>query len=200
MITHVVLAYCHPALVVHDMMWSVMREARRKDIRVEVVHAPSGPNLGRSRECVTSDLLRRYARQPHDHMARRPNYMWWVDADVSWPADTLDRLIADSKDIVGARYISPCATCPSGLHVQAAITGEDHPAFNGTGLQQVDGLGMGCTLMKWNLVEDLGGDAFMPFANFSEDLAYTHRAIDAGYTVWLDHDARVDHWKMQALT
>lgn len=119
-------------------------------------------------------------------------HILWLDSDMTFPHDALERLLAHGKPIVGAGYSqrkSPArpTTAKNGFWV---YTEEDS-----TGLEAVDFLGMGCMLVETALYEAmpkpwhmLGYSSAME-RTIGEDVFFCRRAREMfGVETFIDHD------------
>lgn len=110
------------------------------------------------------------------------SHILFIDSDMRFPEDTLERLLEHDLDIVGVNY----------RHRQSDkwVTGiSSDMKF---GLQEVKRLGFGVTLIKTSVFEKLpipyfnteyDGDEFI-----GEDVNFCINAIDAGFKIFVDHD------------
>lgn len=146
-----------------------------------------------------------------------------VDDDNPIPADTLEKLLEDDKDIVIAPILSRNAN-KEGKHDLCAFysekVGEERiyrniEQFKDDGfLHKIDGGGTGCMLIKIEVLQKLNSiykerifertrDVFkIPIIvegkeyterTMSEDVQFCERAIDAGFEVWLDSRVKPLH-------
>jgi hypothetical protein len=141
------------------------------------------------------------------------DYILWVDSDVSWEPEVLERLLSHNVDIVGAM-------CPVNVFGRIGATTLDkdgHPTSMSildlileVDLVQVDGLGFGFLLVKKGVFESISRPWFkireirVSGAEFpidmGEDYSWCKNATDSGFQLWLDPLARVDHHKETILT
>lgn len=108
----------------------------------------------------------------------RPSHIMWIDADMAFPGNTIQRLLAHDVDIVGAAY--------GGRHhpylpIYKPLPGVDE----GTDpLRKVYQLPGGMLLVKYSVYEKLGKYDF--YEDRGEDFDFCKRAVEAGYDVWMD--------------
>jgi hypothetical protein len=133
----------------------------------------------------------------------QPTHILWLDDDMVWPSDTVARLVAHDLPIVGGLYFQrmppfhPVAY--TRLHERDGdrrgqfLTLPDDP----TGLVEVDGMGLGCCLVRMDVYFDLaerGGPRWHAVIDGrGEDLHFFDRALDAGYQPMLDTDLQCGH-------
>ncbi|WP_152494992.1 glycosyltransferase family 2 protein [Paraburkholderia kururiensis] len=128
------------------------------------------------------------------------DYVLFLDSDMIFPGDTIRRLLAHDKDIVGATYTKRVP--PYNI---LGRTLDDQPLKAAEGLHEVAGLPTGCLLIKMSVFEKLRRPYFrtphteeaegvMPQIQ-GEDYYFCEAARAAGFKVWLDVDlsARVAH-------
>jgi hypothetical protein len=123
-------------------------------------------------------------------------WMLWLDSDMLFPPDTLERLLAFGLDVVGANYprrMPPhvgTATVQSG---SALVPCETTLAKAQSGQpEQVLTLGFGALLMNarvfealerpWFQIVDDGDDGFV-----GEDMHFLHKLSQHGHVPYVDH-------------
>jgi len=138
------------------------------------------------------------------------DYLFMVDDDNPIPVDTLEKMLEDDKDIV----ITPILTRnpnKEGNHDLCAYYARDVQIgdkslrnydfiteFKDFGyLHKVDAGGTGCILIKREVLEKLSKKHEFIFEfgditvngqrrTLSEDVNFCEKAVDAGFTIWLD--------------
>lgn len=115
------------------------------------------------------------------------SHILFIDSDMRFPPDSLRRLLEHKKEIIGANYlerIRPICT--------ASIRGEAITSKGKTGIEKVDTLGMGCTLIDCNILATLPRPWFsMPYdgeKHLTEDAYFCRHARKHGFNVFVDHD------------
>lgn len=135
----------------------------------------------------------------------KAEYLFFIDADLGWPADAVARLIAHDKDVIGGAY--PIKN--DSRHYPVVC--EQEPQNR---LIKATGLPGGFLCIKRNVIELISasvphyqkamGNRFMDvpavFARafvgnqmIGEDFMFCRRAIDAGFELWLDPDIDFTH-------
>ena len=126
-------------------------------------------------------------------------HILFLDDDMSFPPDTIRRLVAHDKPVVAASYVKrelPIAPLCYGL--------DDQPidSFGKTGIEEVKAVATGCMLIN---VDVLHGTP-LPWFNTAyveetggfqgEDIWFCLAAREHGFGVWVDHDLslQVRHW------
>lgn len=119
----------------------------------------------------------------------------WLDDDMRFPKDALDRLLARGKPIVGCNYTTrvippePTATRLVGGKWRKVQTRPES-----TGLEAVDFMGFGCMLVKADVFRKLDvpwfhlGYSSVDHKFIGEDVYFGMKATAAGYEMLLDHD------------
>lgn len=116
-------------------------------------------------------------------------HVLFVDDDQMFPADTIHRLMAHDKDIIGANIVrkesNPRTNARDLNGVDCVWTSK-----GSIGIQEVDYVGTGLILIKKEVFETLG----MPYffydvkEGIGEDVFFCMRAREKGYKVYIDHD------------
>jgi hypothetical protein len=117
----------------------------------------------------------------------KASHLMFFDTDMVFPADTLIRLLAHDKDIVGATYsqrmppFHPLTVTEEGEHVHIAV-----------GLRRVRLLPTGCMLIRTSVFNRLAKPYFNLVAEGDqlrgEDYYFCEKARAAGVEVWCDGD------------
>lgn len=141
------------------------------------------------------------------------DYMLFLDADHTFPPDTLARLWSHNKLIVGCNYARRCLpTAPTAAKHVTDDDGEDHKNLVYTTvelasenvLEEVDHLGFGVCLIDMRVftlleakAQDEGKDSFLPLFHFDttpdgltvigEDVYFFRKVREAGVPVYCDH-------------
>lgn len=112
-------------------------------------------------------------------------HILFIDSDMRFPNDTVERLLKHNKDIVGAN-------CRQRTQNEWTARKDDKfiSSDNKTGLEEVDTLGFGVTLIKLDVFGEQPWFA-MPFHEekfIGEDVFFSHYAKEKGFKIWIDHD------------
>lgn len=134
-------------------------------------------------------------------------HVLWLDADMEFPKNALERLLGHDKDVVGINYcmrgypyefvaLKSVSWDPSGVS-KRLFTGH-----KSTGLEEVDALGFGCVLMKTEPVRralpDLNKEPWFWFEwtegrrQIGEDVYFCRLLQRAGIKILVDHDLSKD--------
>lgn len=120
---------------------------------------------------------------------RHFGHILFIDSDMRFPEDLLDRLKAHKKDIVGVNY----------KQRQVDKWAAGFPSEGKQGIEEVEALGFGAILIRTEvfiMMEEpwfatpYDGQGFV-----GEDVFFCRKAIEAGYKVFVDHDlsAEIKH-------
>lgn len=129
------------------------------------------------------------------------DYVMWFDSDMIFSPDTLQKLIADDKDIVSGLYHRRTAPYTPVLFSEIGVNDDgtakwsnydDHP----DSLFRCEGIGFGCVLVKAEVLFDMAAkyhDWFGPTNGFGEDLSFCLRAKELGFEIWCDPTVNCGH-------
>lgn len=162
-----------------------------------------------------NELVKRVLDGPFTHLL-------WLDADMHFPPETFERLLAHDEAIVSGLYFSRNQT-PIPHAYNWVRRDEDqvdwyrplakefsewmhaHPeeeqstncaTFECGPLYRVDAIGFGCVLIRREVFEKIPAPWFSADPNGSgggEDFDFCRKAAQAGYSVWVDFGLQCDH-------
>ena len=118
------------------------------------------------------------------------SHILFIDSDMKFPEDTIERLLSHNKDIVAANYVQRVLQ----HKWTAMINGESLSSVGKTGLQEVDAIGMGVCLIKTNVFKQMKRPRFNMAWNdaggyyWGEDVSFCNSARELGFKIWIDHD------------
>lgn len=122
------------------------------------------------------------------------DYLLWIDSDQSFPHDTLSRLLARGKDIIGPNIaLRRTPTGPSAARF--APDGKPEPVWTrpeqaaANEIEEVDAIGMGLCLVSRKVFEAVDKPWF---DHRGEDYRFCANAKLAGFKVWCDHGLSAD--------
>ena len=136
-------------------------------------------------------------------IASECDYILWLDSDMVFDPDTLEKLIADreSGDIISGLYFrrvqpfSPVAFSQLQITEQGGCIWKNQETIPGE-IFPVEGCGFGCVLMPVSAVADIiakFGNAFAPICGVGEDLSFCWRARQCGYKIVCDPRIKLGH-------
>lgn len=119
------------------------------------------------------------------------SHILWLDDDMTFPADTLERLLKHRLPIVGAN----CTTRALPIIPTAVKNDQRLPSLGKSGIESIDQVGMAVMLtetavfdrvpLPWFLME---WDQRFPDTYCSEDMYFCRKAKSAGFRIFIDHD------------
>ena len=135
-----------------------------------------------------------------DWVVRDYDYLFSVDHDITFPSDTLKKLLAHDQDLVSGVYRQRLE--PQMLEIYEPFGGrmsaEDLYAKNWK-LIGIGGCGFGCVLVKKEVLRAVGYPQFeyhpaLDHGNtISEDTDFCKKAIAKGFKLWCDPSIRCGH-------
>lgn len=129
-------------------------------------------------------------------------HILWLDSDMTFPPDTIERLLAHGEPIVGASYSQRKEPCkPVAAKDGVWVYTED----DSTGLEEVDFVGMGVMLVETRVYDFIDEPWHMTAWSekagsiIGEDVYFCRKARAIGAPTFIDHDLskEVSHlgWK-----
>lgn len=136
-----------------------------------------------------------------DTLLAHPDFThaFFLDSDMTPPADTLTRLLAHGKEIVGALYfvrVPPFEAAAAWLKPVGRQLDLDRRAEPDQGLQRVDLVGTGALLVHRSVFARFPRPWFESPSSSpgeGEDADFCHKAARAGCELWCDTDLVVGH-------
>lgn len=120
------------------------------------------------------------------------DYMLWLDSDIVCPSTTAMRLISHNEPIVAANYVRRQRP-HKGVAYETIGDWENPLDFDvDDELVPIEGIGMGCMLMKTSILEEIEKPWFefqwTPSSNdfLGEDMYLCQKITAAGYTIKVD--------------
>ena len=119
------------------------------------------------------------------------DYIFWLDADMRFPTDTLIRLLLRKKEVVGAN-------CVLRAYPTRATAWKDgkflYTEAGATGLEEVDMVGTAIMLVHTSVFQVIEPPAFFfvprddnPMECLGEDQYFCKKLKAAGYQIFIDH-------------
>jgi len=126
----------------------------------------------------------------------------FMDVDQAFPGDVLARLRSHDKDIISGW--TPIRKQPHTPLVFKRENGGYGPILPQGQIQEVDGFGFGCVLLKTHVFEKIRTpwfeSTFFPHGHeragdleTGHDLNFCQRAQEAGFSLWVDNTAACGH-------
>jgi FkbM family methyltransferase len=126
------------------------------------------------------------------------DYLFCVDSDISFPPDTLIKLLAHNQPIVGGIYIQRKHGQHT-LEVYAKGRNVPYEELVGKPLVEVDACGFGCLLINSNVLRTIPYPHFVYKSaidhkdTLSEDIYFCHKAKTFGFKTFIDPSIVCDH-------
>lgn len=142
---------------------------------------------------IAGDIIGNRIRSVRQAQKLKATHILFIDHDMYFAPDTIQKLLDDDKDIVGAQY--------NFRSLPKKSTAFPVDEENDQGLYKCHAIGTGMLLVRMEVFEKLGE----PFNWFQfgrgaegemvrgEDAHFCQQAIKAGYDVWADDTLEVKH-------
>ena len=146
------------------------------------------------------------------------DYLFFIDSDCVIPEDTLERLVEHDKDIVAGMYFGKVIPFPPIIYEKTDKDMYRHIMdYPENQLIEVDAVGMGCCLIKTEVLKHFVCDREMQYEDghkeikkvsyafepmpapdsdqfaMGEDVAFCKRVQDAGYKIYVDTGLQCAH-------
>lgn len=130
------------------------------------------------------------------------DYLFAVDHDVTFPPDTLIKLLQHDKDLVTGVYrqrIEPQQIEIFDTNYQRMSLEQLYAGKSDTNLVNIGGCGFGCVLVKKEVIAGIGYPQFeyhvaLDHENtISEDTDFCMKAMKKGYSLWCDRSVLCGH-------
>lgn len=118
------------------------------------------------------------------------SHILFLDSDMRFPSNTIVRLLARRKDVVGAN----CRVRTTAEEVWTGRKAGDKfvTSVDKSGVEEVDTLGFGVTMLDMRIFEEVDEPYFaMPWDGekyVGEDIFFCLTIKKKGFTIWVDHD------------
>jgi len=129
------------------------------------------------------------------------DYLFFMDSDMTFPPDTLDRLLNHNKDIVGGFYVrKKKGFLPNAFKLGFHENGKVMTEFV-TDFREVEAIGTGCLLIKTDVFKNIETPWFhykptlgSPDHHMvTEDIVFCENAKKAGYKIYCDGTIACGH-------
>lgn len=181
--------------------------------------AQSLATLKKVGDCVVSFLIGSLIYDSRNRLteyaiAIEADYILWLDSDMVFAPDTLERMMKvldehDDIDIVSGLYcrratpFTPVVFDKLELDENGNVVFEDMKEIP-DGITEIAGCGFGGVLMKtdciFNMANEHKGAWFTPMNNAGEDCAFCIRAREYGFKIALDPSIEFGHMGYAAVT
>lgn len=119
-------------------------------------------------------------------------YMLWLDSDIAFPATTALRLLAHKEPVVAANYVRRQMPAKGVAYPKIGDWENPLPFESTNELIPVEGIGMGCMLVKTSILDEIPKPWFEfhytaeSNDHLGEDMDFCMKMAEAGYTVKVD--------------
>lgn len=169
--------------------------------------AQSLATLNKVEECVVAFQMGSLIYNSRNYLATaavkmEADYILWLDSDMVFPTDTLERLWKDRDkgDIVTGVYYRRVEPYKPVLYSKLDIDDNGCQWENCEDIKdeifEVEGCGFGCVLTPTNVFVDVVnrfGNMFAPISGVGEDLSFCWRAKQCGYNIVADPRIPLGH-------
>lgn len=136
----------------------------------------------------------------HKEFLRDGNpYLMMLDSDIIFPEKMVERLLAHNLPVVGGWYknkdiknLHPTIYDYSHTDEKGVFVWK-HRDEAGAGLEKVDGMGLGCVLMRRDVAEKLGEEPYANSEQGGEDLVLCRKLHDLGIPLHVDWSINCAH-------
>ncbi len=164
---------------------SVLRLIAHSKFDYEILVSTRGYNTSENRNWLASQAVKRDCHR-----------LFFVDDDMILPEDTLDRLLATDKDIIGAVYNTK-------YEIQTPVIeyliGDDEKLLKEKEIFKCGAIGTGCLLIATRVFRKIPPIWFNYEWNdngsvkMSHDWYFCYKARKCGYDIWADSSIPVGH-------
>ena len=135
-------------------------------------------------------LLSQRERLANQALEIRADYALWLDSDMIFPSTTAMRLMAHDQNVVCGNYMKRAAPLQTVAYPKRGDWENWLPLESDQELEEVEGIGMGCMMMRPAILADIEA----PFFSFEyknnewhgEDFYFQQKLRDAGYKIMVD--------------
>ena len=169
--------------------------------------AQSLATLNKVEECIVAFQMGSLIYNSRNHLATMAvklecDYVLWLDSDMVFPSDVLQKLFADREkgDIITGIYYRRVEPYQPVVFSKLEIDGLECKWENQDDIPddlfEVEGCGFGCVLTPTNVFIDSMnkyGNMFAPIGGVGEDLSFCWRARQCGYKIVADPSVQLGH-------
>ena len=119
-------------------------------------------------------------------------YMLWLDSDMVFPPTTALRLMAHNEDVVAANYVRRQPPYKGVAYETIGDWQNPLPYEPQDDLAPIEGIGMGCMLMRTCILDEIPQPWFefgwnpQTTDHLGEDMIFCQKIAQAGYTIKVD--------------
>ena len=135
-------------------------------------------------------LLNQRENLANEAVKIKADYALWLDSDMMFPSTTAMRLMSHNKDIVAANYMKRSVPLTTVAYTERGDWDNWLPLESQEDLEVVEGIGMGCMLMKVSILEYIERPWFaFEYKDESwhgEDFYFQKQLQNAGHQIFVD--------------
>jgi hypothetical protein len=139
---------------------------------------------------MSTILLNQRERLADAAIKTKSDYLLWLDSDMMFPSTTALRLIGHDKDVVAANYMKRSVPLTSVAYPTVNDWDNWLPLESQAELEPVEGIGMGCMLIKTDILQHIEKPWFeFEYSEGSwhgEDFYFQRKLREVGYTIYVD--------------
>jgi len=146
------------------------------------------------------DEARNYLIEKAKSMVEKPDYVFFIDADNVFKADTLIKLVEADKDVIfGVYFQRNKPYLPVMFRNDENGVARFHTEFKGDSIEEIDYCGAGCLLVKMEVLEKLNYPYQYIYRNLKskttigEDIVFCQKIKDAGFKIFAHTGVDVGH-------
>jgi hypothetical protein len=141
---------------------------------------------------LSTVLLTQRSRLATEAQKIGAEYMLWLDSDIAFPSTTATRLLAHNEPVVAANYVRRQLPAKGVAYEKIGDWQNPLPFEARDELVPVEGIGMGCMLVKTSILSEIPKPWFEfhwteeSNDHLGEDMDFCQKIKKAGYTVKVD--------------
>lgn len=130
------------------------------------------------------------------------DYVLWLDTDMVFKPDLLERLIEDDVDMAAGLFFQRRPPCEPAIW-KSIVYGEGENRYDEKFLDypegemfEIDACGMAAVLVKGEVLRTVHERylrTFEPISGYGEDISFCLRAKNCGFKIWCDSRIKVGH-------
>ena len=142
---------------------------------------------------IGSEVAMQRQQLVEEALETNPTHILWLDSDMKFPADILNRLLAHKKDVVACNYSTRAEPlCPVAFTSEGDLESRLHKT---TGTSSVFAVGLGCMLVNTDVFNKIDSPYFSvewneDYTNLvGEDIYFCKKLHTKGYDILIDNEA-----------
>ena len=171
-------------MVHSDFMHSLLNLQRPQYTRMNFV---KGTLITKARNDLVKDL--------------KGDWLLFIDADMKFNTDALNKLLAHNLDIVGGLCFRRVPPFNPTIYkrMEGHMKWQWQENYPKNSLFEVDATGSAFLLIKRKVFESIPYPWYEYKKELSEDLLFCHKAKEAGFKIWIDSNVKIGHLGMMPI-